>query len=99
MKARQAEAGISGAEAAGKRFPITTWPIPIRTECVKTFESPLRDREARKPCGVAVADDLLGAYDLAFHTDTESAFGGIIAFNRELDGTTPPPSSSASLSR
>ena len=40
------------------------------------------------PCGVAVADDLLGAYDLAFHTDTESAFGGIIAFNRELDGAT-----------
>ena len=40
------------------------------------------------PCGVAVADDLLGAYDLAFHTDTESAFGGIIALNRELDGAT-----------
>ena len=40
------------------------------------------------PCGVAIADDLLSAYDLAFHTDTESAFGGIIAFNRELDGKT-----------
>jgi phosphoribosylaminoimidazolecarboxamide formyltransferase/IMP cyclohydrolase len=37
---------------------------------------------------VAVGGDLLGAYDLAFHTDTESAFGGIIAFNRELDGAT-----------
>jgi phosphoribosylaminoimidazolecarboxamide formyltransferase/IMP cyclohydrolase len=37
---------------------------------------------------VAIADDLLSAYDLAFHTDTESAFGGIIAFNRELDGKT-----------
>ena len=40
------------------------------------------------PCGVAVAGDLISAYDLAFHTDTESAFGGIIAFNRPLDGTT-----------
>ena len=40
------------------------------------------------PCGVAVAEDLISAYDLAFHTDTESAFGGIIAFNRELDGAT-----------
>jgi phosphoribosylaminoimidazolecarboxamide formyltransferase/IMP cyclohydrolase len=30
----------------------------------------------------------MSAYDLAFHTDTESAFGGIIAFNRELDGKT-----------
>ena len=28
------------------------------------------------------------AYDLAFHTDSESAFGGIIAFNRELDADT-----------
>ncbi|MFT6311545.1 MAG: phosphoribosylaminoimidazolecarboxamide formyltransferase/IMP cyclohydrolase, partial [Porticoccus sp.] len=28
------------------------------------------------------------AYDLAYVTDTESAFGGIIAFNRELDGAT-----------
>jgi len=37
---------------------------------------------------VATASDLLTAYDLAFHTDTESAFGGIIAFNRELDGET-----------
>jgi phosphoribosylaminoimidazolecarboxamide formyltransferase/IMP cyclohydrolase len=37
------------------------------------------------PCGVAVAETLLDAYKLAFETDTESAFGGIIAFNRVLD--------------
>ena len=41
------------------------------------------------PCGVAVSLDGIGkAYDLAFETDTESAFGGIIAFNRELDAAT-----------
>jgi phosphoribosylaminoimidazolecarboxamide formyltransferase/IMP cyclohydrolase len=40
------------------------------------------------PCGVAIADDLLGAYERAFKTDPTSAFGGIIAFNRELDGAT-----------
>ena len=40
------------------------------------------------PCGVAVADDIGKAYDLAFATDTESAFGGIIAFNRPLDAAT-----------
>ncbi|HEX4892309.1 MAG TPA: bifunctional phosphoribosylaminoimidazolecarboxamide formyltransferase/IMP cyclohydrolase [Hyphomicrobiaceae bacterium] len=40
------------------------------------------------PCGVAEADSLLAAYDRAFRTDQESAFGGIIAFNRELDGAT-----------
>ena len=40
------------------------------------------------PCGVAVADDIISAYNLAFATDPESAFGGIIAFNRELDEAT-----------
>ncbi|MGD9894981.1 MAG: bifunctional phosphoribosylaminoimidazolecarboxamide formyltransferase/IMP cyclohydrolase, partial [Dehalococcoidia bacterium] len=40
------------------------------------------------PCGVAVADTLTAAYDRAFRTDPESAFGGIIAFNRTLDEAT-----------
>src|SRR5699024_8552888 len=44
------------------------------------------------PCGVAVVPENEGgirkAYDLAYATDSESAFGGIIAFNRELDGET-----------
>jgi len=59
-------------------------------ECVKSFpESPacVIVKHAN-PCGVAIAGDLLTAYDLAYHTDTTSAFGGIIAFNRELDGKT-----------
>ena len=42
--------------------------------------------------GVAVVPEDEGgirkAYDLAYATDSESAFGGIIAFNRELDGET-----------
>jgi phosphoribosylaminoimidazolecarboxamide formyltransferase/IMP cyclohydrolase len=41
------------------------------------------------PCGVAVSLDGIGrAYDLAYQTDPTSAFGGIIAFNREVDGDT-----------
>ncbi len=59
-------------------------------ECVKSFpESPacVIVKHAN-PCGVATADDLLTAYDLAYQTDTTSAFGGIIAFNRELDAQT-----------
>ena len=40
------------------------------------------------PCGVSVAGDLLQAFSNAYLTDPESAFGGIIAFNRELDGKT-----------
>ncbi|MFC1664775.1 bifunctional phosphoribosylaminoimidazolecarboxamide formyltransferase/IMP cyclohydrolase [Pseudomonadota bacterium] len=40
------------------------------------------------PCGVAVADSQLLAYERAFQTDPTSAFGGIIAFNRPLDAET-----------
>ncbi|MEO8685698.1 MAG: bifunctional phosphoribosylaminoimidazolecarboxamide formyltransferase/IMP cyclohydrolase, partial [Devosia sp.] len=40
------------------------------------------------PCGVAVAGDLLTAYKNALRTDPVSAFGGIVALNRELDAAT-----------
>lgn len=58
-------------------------------ECVKTFDKPacVIVKHAN-PCGVAMADTALAAYNLAFATDTTSAFGGIIAFNRTVDGTT-----------
>ena len=58
-------------------------------ECVKQFDQPacVIVKHAN-PCGVSVAVDIGTAYDLAFATDPESAFGGIIAFNRELDAKT-----------
>lgn len=58
-------------------------------ECVKNFAEPacVIVKHAN-PCGVAVADNIGNAYDLAFATDSESAFGGIIAFNRPLDAAT-----------
>jgi phosphoribosylaminoimidazolecarboxamide formyltransferase/IMP cyclohydrolase len=58
-------------------------------ECVKQFAAPacVIVKHAN-PCGVAVADDILGAYEKAFRTDPTSAFGGIIAFNRTLDEKT-----------
>lgn len=58
-------------------------------ECVKTFNEPacVIVKHAN-PCGVAVSDSLLSAYDNAYKTDPTSAFGGIIAFNRELDAET-----------
>jgi phosphoribosylaminoimidazolecarboxamide formyltransferase / IMP cyclohydrolase len=40
------------------------------------------------PCGVAEADTLLEAYNKAYATDPTSAFGGIIAFNQEVDKQT-----------
>ncbi len=56
-------------------------------ECVKTFAEPacVIVKHAN-PCGVAVGADLREAYQRAFATDPTSAFGGVIAFNRELDG-------------
>ena len=58
-------------------------------ECVKQFKEPacVIVKHAN-PCGVAINDTLLEAYNRAYSTDPESAFGGIIAFNRELDGET-----------
>ncbi len=62
-------------------------------ECVKSFVKPacVIVKHAN-PCGVAVVPEGEGgirqAYELAYATDSESAFGGIIAFNRELDGET-----------
>jgi len=58
-------------------------------ECVRTFEEPacVIVKHAN-PCGVAVRDDIFTAYDDAFKTDPTSAFGGIIAFNRNLDKKT-----------
>ena len=55
-------------------------------ECVKQFNQPacVIVKHAN-PCGVAVADNILDAYQAAFATDKESAFGGIIAFNRSLN--------------
>ena len=56
-------------------------------ECVKSFDAPacVIVKHAN-PCGVAVGADAADAYARAFRTDPTSAFGGIIAFNRPVDG-------------
>ncbi|MDR2451801.1 MAG: bifunctional phosphoribosylaminoimidazolecarboxamide formyltransferase/IMP cyclohydrolase [Candidatus Accumulibacter sp.] len=55
-------------------------------ECVKTFDAPacVIVKHAN-PCGAAVDARLSGAYEKAFQTDPVSAFGGIVAFNGEVD--------------
>lgn len=55
-------------------------------ECVKSFDTPacVIVKHAN-PCGVAIAKDTYHAYQLAYATDTTSAFGGIIAFNTDVD--------------
>ncbi|MCU6434773.1 bifunctional phosphoribosylaminoimidazolecarboxamide formyltransferase/IMP cyclohydrolase [Undibacterium sp. Jales W-56] len=56
-------------------------------ECVKSFaESACVIVKHANPCGVALGATPFEAYSKALQTDPTSAFGGIIAFNRELDG-------------
>lgn len=90
---KQAESGSIGAavQLQGKELSYNNIAdTDAALECVKVFN----DKPAcvivkhANPCGVATAEDLLTAYDLAYQTDPTSAFGGIIAFNRELDGKT-----------
>ena len=63
-------------------------------ECVKQFDQPACVIvKHSNPCGVAVDSNVLNgnihnAYQSAYKTDPESAFGGIIAFNRTLDAKT-----------
>jgi len=58
-------------------------------ECVKSFDEPscVIVKHAN-PCGVCSAANVIDAYKGAFLTDPTSAFGGIIAFNKELDSKT-----------
>lgn len=87
------EAGVSEPSIAsatqhqGKALSYNNYAdTDAALECVKQFAAPacVIVKHAN-PCGVAVAETLQDAYDNAFATDPTSAFGGIIAFNRELD--------------
>ena len=58
-------------------------------ECVRQFDLPacVIVKHAN-PCGVAVGSGCADSYEAAYATDPTSAFGGILAFNRPLDGAT-----------
>ncbi|HJW05318.1 MAG TPA: bifunctional phosphoribosylaminoimidazolecarboxamide formyltransferase/IMP cyclohydrolase [Rhodanobacter sp.] len=92
VEANPAEASIATAkQLQGKELSYNNVAdTDAALECVKSFTKPacVIVKHAN-PCGVAVSLDGIGkAYDLAFQTDPTSAFGGIIAFNREVDGAT-----------
>ena len=61
-------------------------------ECAKAFAGESATAcvivKHANPCGVALAATPVEAYRRAFATDPVSAFGGIIAFNRPVDGAT-----------
>lgn len=90
-EAKPAEASVATAQQLqGKALSFNNIAdTDAALECVKSFEQPacVIVKHAN-PCGVAIGDNCLAAYQRAFRTDPTSAFGGIIAFNRELDGET-----------
>jgi phosphoribosylaminoimidazolecarboxamide formyltransferase/IMP cyclohydrolase len=92
VEAKADEASIATAsQLQGKELSFNNIAdTDAALECVKQFnEGPacVIVKHAN-PCGVAIGNSLLEAYDRAYSTDPESAFGGIIAFNQELDADT-----------
>jgi phosphoribosylaminoimidazolecarboxamide formyltransferase/IMP cyclohydrolase len=79
---------VTGVQLQGKELSYNNIAdADAAWECVKSFDLPacVIVKHAN-PCGVAVGKDALEAYSKAFQTDPTSAFGGIIAFNRTVDG-------------
>lgn len=79
---------VTGKQLQGKELSYNNIAdADAAWECVKSFDTPacVIVKHAN-PCGVAVAGTAAEAYGKAFKTDPTSAFGGIIAFNREVDG-------------
>ncbi|MHB1239669.1 MAG: bifunctional phosphoribosylaminoimidazolecarboxamide formyltransferase/IMP cyclohydrolase [Gammaproteobacteria bacterium] len=85
------EASVAGArQIQGKALSYNNVAdTDAALECVKSFDDPacVIVKHAN-PCGVALAPNPLMAYERAYQTDPTSAFGGIIAFNRPVDGDT-----------
>ena len=85
-----AEGGVAGySQLQGKELSYNNIAdADAAWECVKAFDGSAAACVIVKhanPCGVAVAASALDAYQKALSTDPTSAFGGIIAFNGEVD--------------
>lgn len=91
VEADLAEASVSTAtQIQGKALSYNNIAdTDAALECVKEFDQPacVIVKHAN-PCGVALGSNILEAYNRAYQTDPTSAFGGIIAFNQELDAQT-----------
>ncbi|MGB2742035.1 MAG: bifunctional phosphoribosylaminoimidazolecarboxamide formyltransferase/IMP cyclohydrolase [Cognaticolwellia sp.] len=91
VEAKPEEASVSTAkQIQGKALSYNNIAdTDSALECVKEFdEAACVIVKHANPCGVAIGDNILAAYNSAYKTDPTSAFGGIIAFNRELDAET-----------
>ena len=87
-EARPSEVSVATAkQIQGKELSYNNMAdTDAALECVKTFDDiACVIVKHANPCGVAIGNSVMQAYDLAYKTDPTSAFGGIIAFNRALD--------------
>jgi phosphoribosylaminoimidazolecarboxamide formyltransferase/IMP cyclohydrolase len=80
---------LGGAEVliAGKEMSFNNWlDLDAAYALAAAFEDPAAVIvKHNNPCGAAVGGSLADAYARAFESDSVSAFGGIVAFNREAD--------------
>lgn len=88
---KQTEAGIAGAQQLhGKELSYNNLvDLDAAWQLVQEFEAPAAVIiKHTNPCGCAEQATLAEAYRKALEADPISAFGGILAFNRELDEET-----------
>lgn len=89
--ARKPEYSVAAAtQLQGKELSYNNYnDADAAFECVSEFSNPtVAIIKHANPCGVASANSMSEAYALALRCDPVSAFGGVIALNRALDGAT-----------
>ncbi len=76
--------------AGGKELSFNNLvDVEAALDAVREFEKPAAVVvKHTNPCGVSIGDDLASAYKRAREADSVSAFGGIVAVNREVDDAT-----------
>ncbi|MDY6013013.1 bifunctional phosphoribosylaminoimidazolecarboxamide formyltransferase/IMP cyclohydrolase [Clostridium sp.] len=76
---------LNGKELSYNNFK----DVDIAWKCVNEFEEPVCCAlKHNTPCGVATGKDIYEAYMKAYEVDKTSIFGGIVAFNRNVDKKT-----------
>lgn len=81
--------GLAGAfQHQGKQLSFNNLnDAQAAINCVREFTEPVCVAvKHANPCGVGVGNDLEEAYDKAYACDPTSIFGGIVAFNKSVDG-------------
>ena len=76
---------IQGKELSYNNINDTNAAFELVSEFDPNLESAVAIIKHANPCGVATGDSLNSAYKKALRCDSVSAFGGIIALNKELD--------------